>query len=65
MPTRDEWRAEALRRVKKDGALSTFELEANHALANAVTELIASGELVSLPSAYPILKLQIAAKEHQ
>lgn len=65
MPTRDEWRAEALRRVKKDGALSTFELEANHALANAVTELIASGELLSLPSAYPILKLQIAAKEPQ
>ncbi len=40
MPTRDEWRAEAMRRVKKDGALSTFELEANQALANAVTELI-------------------------
>ena len=62
MPTRDYWRTEAIRRAKKDGALSTFELEANHALANAVTELIASGELVSLPSAYPILKLQVAVK---
>ena len=61
MPTRDQWRSEVILRAKKDGAISTFELESNPALAHAFTDLMAEGVIVSLPSVYPIQKF--AAKE--
>lgn len=59
MRTFEGWRAEMLRITQRHGYISTFELESNRALALAFTDLVEEGEIVCLPSEYPIIKIVV------
>lgn len=61
--TTDEWLDRAVSLAKRDGGMSTFELEQNHKLACAVTDCIESGRLEADDSrGYPWVGLRVPGR---